>query len=90
MSTRYEVLFSSKCEKQLERLPKRELLVLKRLVDNIMANGPVQPLFMNYGKLGRNSYNCHLSYRWCACWRNENGSVIVEVYYVGTRENAPY
>ena len=31
-----------------------------------------------------------LAYHWVACWRNENGSIVVEVYYVGSREDAPY
>ena len=90
MSKRYEVLITKKVEKQIDKLPDCELLVLKRLVDNIEEKGPVQPLFMNYSKIGPNSYHCHLSYRWVACWRNENNSFVVEVYYVGTRENAPY
>jgi hypothetical protein len=52
--------------------------------------GPVQPYYINYSKLGNSTYHCHLSYRWVACWRNEKDTFIVEVYYVGSREKAPY
>ena len=31
-----------------------------------------------------------LSYHHVACWYNENGTYKVEVYYVGSRESAPY
>jgi hypothetical protein len=37
-----------------------------------------------------NKYHCHLSNKWVACWKNEKDSIIIEVYYAGSRENAPY
>lgn len=43
----------------------RERLVL--LVDDISDSGPIQPQFMNYSKLGENTYHCHLTYHWIAC-----------------------
>jgi hypothetical protein len=44
----------------------------------------------NYGKLGENKYHCHLNYSYVACWRHEKKTIIIEVYYVGSREDAPY
>ena len=35
-------------------------------------------------------YHCHLSYKWVACWQCEGDSITIEVYYAGSRENAPY
>jgi hypothetical protein len=32
----------------------------------------------------------HLAYSWVAVWRNQNGSYVVEVEYVGSREKSPY
>jgi len=83
-------LVLKKCKETIEKMPRtaRERLVL--LVDDISDSGPVQKQYMNYSKLGENTYHCHLTYHWVACWRNENGSLLVEVYYVGSRENAPY
>jgi len=61
-----------------------------QLIDDLKIKGPFQPGWLNYGKLGENEYHCHLSRKWVACWRNEKNTVIIEVYYAGSRENAPY
>jgi hypothetical protein len=42
------------------------------------------------GKLDENIYHCHLAYKWVACWKHEKSTIIIEVYYAGSRENAPY
>lgn len=62
----------------------------KMLLKDLRDKGPVQPAYRNYSRLGRNEYHCHLAYRWVACWRNDKGSLLIEVYYAGSRENAPY
>lgn len=79
----------------------RDLFAL--LVDDIEENGPEQPDWMNYSKLGEYTHHCHLNYSWVAVWRCEGEKIIleineneneekiqVEVEYVGSRENAPY
>lgn len=38
--------------------------------------------------MNKNQYHCHLSRKWIACWENEKGSLTIEVYYAGSRENA--
>ena len=87
---RYTVQIKSKCNKVIARLSEKDRYTLMRLIKNIEISGPVQPGFMNYSKLSKTEYHCHLSYRWVACWRCEEGKYIVEVYYVGSRESAPY
>jgi hypothetical protein len=59
-------------------------------VNDIRETGPVHPEYKNYNKPGKDLYPCHLAYRWIAVWRNENGSYVVEVEYVGSREKVPY
>jgi len=87
----WSVNFSSKASKQAGKLPRRERDLLDLLVQDLELRGPVLPNWRNYSKLGPAVYHCHLSYKWVACWRVENGSVqLIEVYYVGSRENAPY
>lgn len=86
----YKVIVSQKAAKGIKNLPKGAKDVFFSLLADIQASGPVQPDYANYSKLGNFTYHCHLSYQWVACWRNEAGSIIVEVYYVGSRENAPY
>lgn len=60
------------------------------LVDDLEDKGPVQSGWPNYSKLGKEKYHCHLGRKWVACWHYEEKSLIIEVYYAGSRENAPY
>ena len=63
----------------------------RALVKDIENDGPVQKSWPNYSTVGKVSHHCHLSYKWVAVWRlDENNNMIVEVYYVGSRKNAPY
>ena len=75
----YSVVMSSKLEKVIKGMPRNAQLTLRKLVDDIRLSGPVQPGYRNYSKLGGNTYHCNFAYRY-----------IVEVYYVGSREKAPY
>ena len=38
----------------------------------------------------RDEYHCHLTHRYVACWSWQKGSEVIEVYYAGSREDAPY
>ena len=40
--------------------------------------------------MGKETYHCHLNYRYVASWTSRQGEIIIEVYYVGSREKAPY
>ena len=64
--------------------------LFQALVKDLETTGPEQPTWRNYSKLGGNKYHCHLNYSYVACWINNNGTLTIEVYYVGSRENAPY
>ena len=83
--------FTSKAEKQVGKLPQKERDLLALLVREMQLSGPVRSNWKNYSKLGKEEYHCHLSYKWVACWRVEDRNVkLIEVYYAGSRENAPY
>jgi hypothetical protein len=86
----HKVTMKNKVLKSLRKMPVAEQKNFAALVVDLEADGPVQPSWPNYSKLGKNEYHCHLSYKWVACWRNEEDSIIVEVNYAGSRENAPY
>jgi len=86
----YEVKTKKQIEKRLDKLP---LIVQKKLAILLMDlrdNGPIQPNWPNYSKLSNKKYHCHLGYSWVACWKNEKNTITIEVYYVGSREKAPY
>ena len=86
----FEVVFTKAAKKGIRNLSEIDRKRLNRLVDSLKKTGPMQPAFRNFSKLGENTFHCHLSYSWVACWSQENEKVIIEVYYVGSREKAPY
>ena len=75
----YNVTITKKAERSAKTMP--------RAVQNKLK---AQPLFWHYSKLGDNRDHCHIALNWVACWTCENGSINIEVYYVGSREKAPY
>ena len=86
----YEVRVTKRVLKKLSSLPEPIQLKLDALVADLESFGPAQPNWPNYSGLSKTTYHCHLGYRYVACWRHEKRTVIVEVYYVGSREKAPY
>ena len=87
---RHTIRITHKALKNLDKMPKPEQEKFFRLKTALETRGPEQPSFMNYSKLGMNMYHCHLSRKWVVCWKNESGTLTIEVYYVGSRESAPY
>ncbi|MCX5845642.1 MAG: hypothetical protein NTW12_04690 [Deltaproteobacteria bacterium] len=86
----YKVLVKKKTIKEIEKLPIAVQNKLAMLIDDLKERGPIRSDWPNYSKLEKNTYHCHLAYKWVACWYCEEDSVIIEVYYAGSRENAPY
>ena len=64
---RYEVKMRKQCMKNVRKLSQRDKDTLSRLLMDLRDKGPVQPDYMNYSKLGKGEYHCHLSYHWVAC-----------------------
>ncbi len=96
---KWEVKFKNKkIEKQAQQLDKRALLSLQVLVDNLKTYGPAPGKhWHNYGKLqGKrqgDKRHCHLikgNPTYVCCWEVYKFDKHIEVYYVGTHENAPY
>ena len=83
----FEVTLKKSAEKSAKKMPMAEQA---KLMLALKQSGPVQPSFMNYSKLGEGNYHCHLGYHHVACWKCANESITIEVYYVGSREGAPY
>ena len=92
----WTVEFTARAAKQAGKLPLRILNRLDALRRNIQAEGPVQPTMPHFGKLKNrtgNFYHCHLNKgrpTYVAVWQvRKNFTVLVEIIYVGTHENAP-
>ncbi len=86
----FTVVMPKRVEKQIQKLRLLEKKKLVQLIDDLREFGPVQNRWRNYSKLSDLAHHCHLSYHWIACWRETEKELVLEVYYVGSRENAPY
>lgn len=86
-----KVVTKQKILKAARLMPIKEQILFAKLVKELAEKGPVLPHWPNYKKLtNTNTYHCHLSYHWAACWIETLKGIEVEVTYVGSRENAPY
>ncbi len=89
---------NKKVEKIAMQLDERTLLSLQLLIDNLKTTGPAPGRhWHNYGKLNgkrqEDKRHCHLingNPTYVCCWDVYKTEKCIEVYYVGTHENAPY
>jgi mRNA-degrading endonuclease RelE of RelBE toxin-antitoxin system len=86
----FEIRIGKKVQKNLFKLPKNIRERFTVLAEQLRDCGPIAHNWSNYSKLGDNRYHCHLTRSYVACWKHEKSKIIIEVYYVGSRENAPY
>ena len=66
------------------------ILKFDLLAEDLAEFGPFRANWPNYSKLGGDKFHCHLNRSYVACWTFEKECITIEVYYVGSRENAPY
>jgi hypothetical protein len=90
LNSNCRVVIRKKALKGVLKMPVGVQIKLKVLVQDLETNGPVLPDWPNYSKLSSTEYHCHLTRKWVACWRMEENTIEIEVYYAGSRENAPY
>ena len=86
----YEVRIKKKALRNLKKLPINVQKLLFLLIEDLKSDGPIQKSWHNFSPLGKETFHCHLNYRYVACWTSRQGQIIIEVYYVGSREKAPY
>ncbi len=86
----YEIKIKKKALKNLNKIPVSVQERFDYLIEDLKEKGPIQSDWPNYSTLEKNKYHCHLTRSWVACWQNEKTEIIIEVYYVGSREKAPY
>ena len=86
----YKVKIKKKADQGLKKMPVNVQKLLFLLVEDLKADGPIQKSWNNFSPLGDDKYHCHLNYRYVACWTYRQGETEIEVYYVGSREKAPY
>lgn len=87
---KYGVKVKKKVARVLKKLPADVQKLFFLLIADLQADGPIQKSWRNFSPLGKDRYHCHLNYRYVACWTCRKNEIIIEVYYVGSREKAPY
>jgi mRNA-degrading endonuclease RelE of RelBE toxin-antitoxin system len=87
----WTVNVSKKAVKRAKKLPKSVMHLFEALLLDLSKTGPIQHEWANYSKLTQDRYHCHLNYSFVAIWEVVDNQIrILEVTYVGSRENAPY
>jgi hypothetical protein len=87
---KYKVTVKKRALKNLAKAPETVKILFRHLAEDLQEKGVIQNGWPNFSKLSENTYHCHLNYSYVACWYHEGDSIEIEVYYAGTRENAPY
>jgi hypothetical protein len=92
---RWKITLNNKVNKQLKKLPEKVVLLTQLLTHDLEMFGPCPgKQWPNFSKLSGNKYHCHLAKgrpTYVACWEViDKSQYKIEVYYVGTHENAPY
>jgi hypothetical protein len=94
----WDVEIVGKAKKKKKNLPDGVRDSFYFLIAELRLKGAVLPHFPHFGKIRgkKGAYHCHLTGgshpTYVVCWRltPQNEIEIIEVYYVGTHENAPY
>ena len=86
----YDVRFKRKVERDARKLPENVQKTLGLLLVDLEESGPIQKGWSNFSKLEKDNYHCHLTGSYVACWTHEKDTVVIEIYYAGSREDAPY
>jgi hypothetical protein len=91
---KWQVVLTSKADKQAGRLPRAVLDRLFTLMEEIRQVGPVRGNWPNYSKLAEGRHHCHLKkgkQTYVAVWEERDKQIrLIEVIYAGTHEKAPY
>ena len=89
-AVKFEIRIKKKVSRGLTKLPADVQKLFFLLVADLQTDGPIQKTWHNFSSLGGDRYHCHLNYRYVACWTSRKHEIVIEVYYAGSREKAPY
>jgi hypothetical protein len=99
--TLWHVSLSTKADKQANKMPKKVLDQLTKLLKSMEISGPIQKDWPHFSSLEKSkklvpkdSYHCHIKRgrpTYVACWQEvDKKKKSIEVFYVGTHEGSPY
>lgn len=99
ISEKWNVYLHRSAEKQYNKLKRSGSKpsitdIINLLLIELTKEGPYRTNWPSYGPLEKGEHQCHLKDgrpTFVACWKVlDEEKKIIEVYYVGTHENAPY
>lgn len=91
--TNWTVKLIGQAKKAFKELPKDTSKTLRLMMEDLEVNGYQRYNWPNFSKLKDSIYHCHLEKgrpTYVACWRVYKEEKLIEVYYAGTHEKAPY
>ena len=98
-ASNWNVLYSPKAGRQKKKLPQKIQETIDVLVREIEKCGPLRNNWSHFGPLRgkglpENAFHCHIKSgrpTYVSCWFVVDKKLKqVEIFYVGTHENAPY
>lgn len=99
LTKKWNVVLTTRAEKQSYKLSEKIQSIFIALLKDLEELGAYQADWPNYRPLNKdknipeNSHHCHLKKgkpTYVACWNVDKKNKLIEVFYVGTHENAPY
>lgn len=91
--TKWTVKLAGQAKKALKELPKGTCESFIALLNEMEKLGPGRHNWPNFCKLKTDIYHCHIEKgrpTYVVCWRINKNEKLIEVYYAGTHEKAPY
>ena len=92
-STNWKVELIGQAKKAFKELPLNVARTFRLLLEDLELNGYHRHNWPSFGKLEQSIYHCHLQKgrpTYVVCWRINKKENLIEVYYAGTHEKAPY
>ena len=93
-SDKWKIKLSTKLGKSIIELPEHVRVKIFALLKALEEKGPIQYDWPNYSKLKDEDYHCHVKKgrpTYVVCWRVlDKKQKLIEVYYAGIHEKAPY
>lgn len=93
VNIKWEVRVNRQSEKAIAKLPRGVKEQFIALLLDMRFQGPVRGNWKNYSKLSKDIHHCHIKKghpTYVCCWRSDPRLRVIEVFYVGTHEKAPY
>lgn len=97
----WTVLIAPTARRQIKHLPKKVDEAFQLLLMELKKEGPLRANWPHFSSLSKqkklipgNAYHCHIKRgkpTYVACWTIQDKKIkMMEIFYVGTHENAPY